>query len=379
MDLLSEQAAVQKWRSYEYIGPGDVFHPVHYEADGGPDNQPYIWADDTMWSIDTPESPHSILPLLFYIINMPAPPLDLIGSKIQLQLRGDKLDLKGGTCLFWIVSSFPHSNRWHLTASPLSIGQDKWEEPDSITITDTPGHWHNSFCREQTYKPTLDKALKMTTSFGISFVNFKEKVTGRLSLGKFCIKSLSKRPPNWPYALQPDKSNCGWQSVLRDTNRQASAEIQSFITRDDNGNQRKVQGIVCPDNFVMFTTPASSFSYLAFVHTDYSTKGHRLGNAVIIIHLYAFELDLKQGGIHFFIEHTGSDTRWIFTRNIEPMVEKSAFVLTEDESLWSRLSGKLSLKQIMRHYDYFGFMIVSSQSTPRGTVCLLDFSIGPNL
>lgn len=379
MDIINEPASLQRWYSYEYVGPGHVFHAVRYEKSGGPDNLPFIWADDSMWSIDTPESPHSILPLLFNVIDLPASPIDLQDAEIKVCLRGEHLDLKGGYCLLWILSSLPHSNRWHLISSPLEITQGEWGKPNLLSISSNPENWHNSFCNHPAYQPSLSKTLKMVTSIGISFVGFSEKVTGRLALSAFHIKNKPSSP-NWPYAIGKNKINCGWQSVCHHKKKQIPSSIQSFYLKDGSDDQNLTQCVVSQDNYLLFSTPVTTFCYLTFVHAGHTTQRHTLANAIILLKIGSINLDLKNGKIHFFIEHADSETRWIFTHEIVVGTTTSnfGFILSEDANQWRCISGKNSLKATIDQYDYFGFMVVSAKAPPAGTFCLFDFSIGPN-
>src|SRR5687768_8855791 len=60
----------QGWQAYDYnggvAGGGNVFYPLNWEKAGGVNNSGYVWADDSQWRIDTPESPNSILAFIVY-------------------------------------------------------------------------------------------------------------------------------------------------------------------------------------------------------------------------------------------------------------------------------------------------------------------------
>ena len=134
-----------------YVGPP---FPAKSEVRGEGDchrlsvfinNSGYVWADDSQWRIDTPQDPHSILPL---ILNhrwveldlddcgrseTPRPTgfrkeeaLDLREVRVSAHLRGADLDLKGAKCYFWVHSG---GTRWHYTGRPLKIHQGKWGPP----------------------------------------------------------------------------------------------------------------------------------------------------------------------------------------------------------------------------------------------------------
>ncbi|MCX8214388.1 MAG: hypothetical protein OTJ97_07775 [SAR202 cluster bacterium] len=55
------------WSSYDYhwsiVAKGsNIFILTTWERTGGVDDGGYVWADESRWSADTPESPVSILP-----------------------------------------------------------------------------------------------------------------------------------------------------------------------------------------------------------------------------------------------------------------------------------------------------------------------------
>ncbi|MDP2104594.1 MAG: hypothetical protein Q8J76_01265, partial [Desulfobulbaceae bacterium] len=101
------------WQSYHYTDGGHTYIPVQYDPAGGPENRPSIWVNDLMWTIDTPEQPHSILALIYYRDWCFDGPLNLSRAKISCRLRGDNLQLHGAKCYFWIVSYTPRVTRWH--------------------------------------------------------------------------------------------------------------------------------------------------------------------------------------------------------------------------------------------------------------------------
>ena len=186
MSMVTEDCLL--WSSYEYLGPGDKYHPVNVEHNGGPDDQSFIWVDDSVWSIDTPESPPSILSLLRYQSWACEPFLDLRNATVEFSLRGDDLDLKGGSCFFWILTQTPFSTRWHYMDKPLDISREKWEKPQKIILRDEPSLWHRSFHKGSGQPHGLSQTLGRCMSYGFSFTGFNEKPTGRFSLASFSLE-----------------------------------------------------------------------------------------------------------------------------------------------------------------------------------------------
>src|SRR5690606_3638234 len=92
-----------RWKPYDYdgglYGNGNVFFPASWSESGGADGGGFIFADDSRWQIDTPESPHSILALLTYpswVDSSSPTSLDLTDTVVEFFLRGDDLALNGG-------------------------------------------------------------------------------------------------------------------------------------------------------------------------------------------------------------------------------------------------------------------------------------------
>ena len=183
------------WRVYDYEAHARVT-PVHavkpgWEYSGGVDDSGYIWADDRLWTIDTPEKPHSILALFYYRQWRGAGSLDLRDAEVSVHLRGDGLDLKGGQCFFWALAANPTKRaRWHLTSRPLDVHDGHWGAPQSFTLTNDEALWHRSFIASDATNVTLDDVLGECCSYGFSFVGFAEKVTGRFALDELCIRTL---------------------------------------------------------------------------------------------------------------------------------------------------------------------------------------------
>ena len=200
-------AGRESWQIYDYNGGSgneNVFFLTSWEKTGGVGNSGHVWGDDSRWRIDTPEDPHSILPLILYHrwiaedleegpSATPRPTgfrreeaLDLRGARVSVHLRGDDLDLKGAQCFFWVHSG---GTRWHYTGRPLKIHQGEWGPPEHFVLVNDESLWHRSWAPSQT---PLDEMLKNSASYGFSFVGFSEEVTGRLSMDQFELHLASR-------------------------------------------------------------------------------------------------------------------------------------------------------------------------------------------
>ena len=177
---------------YAEKGPGgfhDIYRPPTWEPSGGVGNSGYIWADDSRWSLDEPETPRSILPLLTWRQWYLRGPVDLREAELSVYLRGDALDLQGGQCYFW-VNSLDYGNRWHLTKQALPIEAGRWADgPVVVSLRNDESLWRRSWTVPSAQKNPLDKVLGSADSYGFAFVGFREKVTGR-----FCIDEFRLRP-----------------------------------------------------------------------------------------------------------------------------------------------------------------------------------------
>lgn len=200
-------AGRESWQIYDYNGGSgneNVFFLTSWEQTGGVGNSGYVWGDDSRWRIDTPEDPHSILPLILYhrwiaedLEEGPSPTprptgfrqeeaLDLRGARVSVHLRGDGLDLKGARCFFWVHSG---GTRWHYTGRPLKIHQGEWGPPEHFVLVNDESLWHRSWAPSRT---SLDDLLKNSASYGFSFVGFSEEVTGKLSMDQFELHLASR-------------------------------------------------------------------------------------------------------------------------------------------------------------------------------------------
>ena len=176
-----------KWCSYFYGGgiDKDCFVPVVREKTGGVNNSGYIWADDTMWNIDEPDD--SILAFVFYRSWTGNGSINLMDRKVSLYLRGDNLKLYGAECYFWVFTPY---TRWHYIHEPLRIQNFRWDStPDYIHLTNDESLWYNSWCEEGYRRKTIEFALRMVTSYGISFRGYSQEVKGMLSMDEFKIEA----------------------------------------------------------------------------------------------------------------------------------------------------------------------------------------------
>jgi len=186
----SFNSGAEGWQVYDYnggiAGGGNVFFPVAWERSGGVDNSGFIWADDSKWRIDTPENPHSILALIIYQSWVKAGALDLRDAELSVCLRGDKLDLKGAKCYFWVLDN-QKGTRWHYTAQPLTISEDRWGEKQKLVLKNDESLWHRSWSRNPQNSASLDEVLGDCDSYGFSFVGFSDEVTGKFSMDELTI------------------------------------------------------------------------------------------------------------------------------------------------------------------------------------------------
>ncbi len=114
-------------------------------------NSGYVWADDSQWRIDTPESPNSILAFIIYRSWVNAPPLDLREAEVSVYLRGDHLDLKGAQCYFWALDQ-EIGTRWHYVSQPLTVNQDQVGKAAAVS-TQEPGSSLAPHLGQDTFQP----------------------------------------------------------------------------------------------------------------------------------------------------------------------------------------------------------------------------------
>ncbi|MBM4086077.1 MAG: hypothetical protein FJ272_14930 [Planctomycetes bacterium] len=179
------------WCSYDYhwsiVAKGrNIFILTTWEPSGGVNNSGYIWCDETRWSADTPESPVSLLPFIFYAHWMGLKPLDLREARVSLYLRGDGLQLHGATCYFWVLS---RHCRWHFTSQPLAISEGAWaSKPNVLTLRNEESLWHRSWSLDPAKPTALNDVLADVRSYGISLVGFGQEPRGKFSMDEFEIR-----------------------------------------------------------------------------------------------------------------------------------------------------------------------------------------------
>ncbi|MBW3540687.1 MAG: hypothetical protein KY476_10485 [Planctomycetes bacterium] len=189
------ESGAQTWQVYDYnggkAGGTSVFHPATWERTGGVEDSGYVWGDDSRWRIDTPEKPHSVLAFFTRRSYARQKPIDLRGAKVSVHLRGEKLDLKGGKCLFWVFSD-ELGTRWHLRAVPLEVPDGKWSDKQSFVLEEDEDRWHRSWARYPDKPGSLGDVLRTCDSYGLSFVGFDEEPTGRFAMDELIIEPQAK-------------------------------------------------------------------------------------------------------------------------------------------------------------------------------------------
>jgi len=367
--------AIDQWHSYAYLGIGShEYHLCRYSKSGGYENAPYVTADDSLWTIDTPESPRSILALIIpSTLETKVPPLDLRNTTISFSLRGDNLKLYGATCYFWVVTFLPLSTRWHYVTQPLTVPEGSWSDIQSLTLRNDEKLWHCSFSLANP-RTSLNDTLEVCMSFGFSFVGFSEKVTGKFSLSEFTInKNLNT---DVTYFANFHKFQ-GWLTLSRKLGRQITAPVDTY--------GRVV--LLSDDNYVVLSAQGIYYLYLAFIHQKDSTKKQSLHNKSLYFMLGWKELAPKPyisyagGNMHFFIENTATSTIWISKQPISQDINIGKLLLRNEENEWFCLTGNASLHSVImgsqgsHGYDYLGLMLVGIDSAPIGYWTLAEFSI----
>jgi len=366
---------MHRWYSYAYLGiDSHEYRPCFYKASGGYDNAAYVTADDSLWTIDTPESPHSILSLIVpSTLELRIPPLDLSGTTISFSLRGDNLQLFGSSCYFWIVTFLPLSTRWHYVSQPLTIPEGKWSDIQAITLKPDEKLWHCSFSLANP-RVSLKDTLETCMSFGFSFVGFSEKVTGEFSLSEFIINTNLNT--DFAYFANFHKFK-GWLTLSRSLGRQIPAPVDT--------HSRVI--LLGDGNYIVLSSQGITYVYLIFIHEKDSTKGLSLHNKNFYFMLGWKELappppaDYANGTMHFFLENTATNTIWILRQPIAQEINIGKLLLKNDENEWFRLTGTASLNSIIigsrgeHGYNYMGLMLIGVNSTPSGHWTLAEFSI----
>ena len=186
----SFNASREGWRVYDYNGGvpdgGNVWPAANWESSGGVGDSGYIWGDDSMWWIDTPETPNSILPFIIYRNWVGGEALDLRGATVSVYLRGDGLKLKGANVYFWALNN-ARGARYHYTSVPLQITRGEWGQQLSFALSNNESLWNNSWQRYPNNPVSLNDVLGVCDSYGFSFVGFSDEVTGKFSMDELTI------------------------------------------------------------------------------------------------------------------------------------------------------------------------------------------------
>jgi hypothetical protein len=372
--------ATYGWNSYAYLGEGsDEYRPCHHSENGGLNDAAYITADDSQWTIDTPESPQSILALIMpSTLSVKIPPLDLRNTTVSFSLRGDNLQLHGATCYFWVVTFLPTSTRWHYTSQPLNIPEGKWSNIQKITLKPKEELWHCSFSLANP-RVSLNDTLEVCISFGFSFVGFSEKVTGKLSLSEFIIHKNLNTHLTYSANFQDFK---GWLAL----SRSQGCQIPALVEPTDIPNRMIIR--LSDENYLVLTTAQGmTFMYLAFIRRTDSTKEILLHNSSFYFMIgrdkfATSPMDYKQGNLHFFLENTETNTIWILRPPISQNITMGILPqLTDNERNWFQLTGNSPLRSVIAGgryklgYDYMGLMLVGVTDVPTGSWKLGEFSI----
>ena len=371
------------WKSYEYFPGGHIYRDVRYEPAGGPDGRPCIWADDSLWTIDTPEEPNSILFLLHYRFWDNQPPLDLRNAELGFRLRGDGLALHGARCHFWAVTYAPSATRWHYTGETISVSRDCWGDEVTIRLAADPAQWHRSFAVDPAHPGDLEPTLACCFSYGFSFVGFSEKVTGRVGLADFRLQQ--EVDPAWPYVFTGQQGAGDWFTISAAGNRQvpiaAPERVAAGVSAlDGDGGP----GLYVRGDYLLLGAPFA-FVYLAVARARETTGGRDLRHAMVMVRQVAAGFDACGGKICFFVEHVSSGTCWVLKVPIENLDNRPwCAILPTEPAFWGRLSGTMPLEEVLAGkngagYDFFGLMLTGLQGMPSGTWGMTRFSLGPTL
>lgn len=180
------------WHSYDYRASDkarrNIFILATWEQRSGVNDSGYICCDESHWRIDTPEQPHSILPLLKYPSWVGEASSDLRGAEVSVRLRRDGARLYGAKCFFWILAAKPQT-RWHYTKYLLAATDDVWaDQPLKFVLEDIPSRLHRSWSANSTHPTPLENTPINCISTGLSFMGFSREVTDTLSMDDFEIK-----------------------------------------------------------------------------------------------------------------------------------------------------------------------------------------------
>ncbi len=374
------------WKSYEYFPEGHIYRDPHYDRNGGPDGRPCVWGDDTLWNVDTPEQPHSILFFIHYRFWNKELPMDLRDAQIRCRLRGDGLQLHGASCYFWAVTHVQSTTRYHLVQHPIPISQGSWGDEIVFRLAAEPSQWHCSFVsKPEVFQPVgLVSTLSACFSYGFSFVGFSEKVVGRVGLADF--QMLAEIDAAWPFVFNSGRGNGDdWLTVSRARMRQEPINTPTRVAAGQSALTGEAgEGLYLMGDYLPMRGEVFSFIYLAMAKASRTTGGRDLRHALLMVRQSAERFDAQGGQICFFVEHAASGTRWMLNVIGDVSANKLRWVtLSPDSSAWIRVSGNLPLAEVLAGnnsasgYDYFGIMLAGFTGEPHGTWGLIQFSLGP--
>ena len=197
--------------------------------------------------------------------------------------------------------------------------------------------------------------------------------------------------PSWPFAADFRHKANHWLTVSSRHGKQIPIN-KGFVEKNADPSHLKqtyishismgVDFLYIEDDFLLIPNIVP-FSYLAFIHSDRSTRGTDLRNAIVAIDHSYKHLDIKGGSIHFFVENTSTGTIWTYGEGLP----NGVFIqhLKKEDACWYRLNGNAPLEPILAGadgelgYDYFGLMLIDAKDNPRGLWYLCHFSIGPTI
>jgi len=173
------------WISYDYNADRatyeNVFYAASWASQGGSDGGGFIFADDSRWRIDTPETPALVFPLAIRSewLDPRYNHLDFDGHTASFDLKATNLDLKGGQAYLYVYDTHGRVVKFD---QPLLIENGLWVH-NQVTIGSlNDDAWDVTFLPN----PGLIDATKIA-SWGIAFAGFTEEPTGILALDQFSI------------------------------------------------------------------------------------------------------------------------------------------------------------------------------------------------
>ena len=242
------------WSSYDFTGgvPGEVnvFYPTSWTSKGGVDDTGYIWSDDSRWRIDTPEVPEQVF--AFEIRGEWVDPAftlsDFDGYTASFYLKGDNLDLKGGSAFFWIMDD--HGRAINV-AQLLEVGDGTWAFNQVYIGSVNDDDWHVSYLPQA---GLIDPSA--IRHWGITFEGFHEEPTGIIGLDNFSIEFIP---------------------VLADPNGPIKSGSQITVKRNTDGEEANlVTSAFENGGSVAVWQDATGHVYAQLMHADGSKFGARL-------------------------------------------------------------------------------------------------------